>query len=226
MVWTLNYSTATQEFLEKTHNTIALCVLLIFLVRLVLKNLEWVLYPKSYNFNGLSDWMESIGSTVNILASGVPNYEYFPMQTIKLRKERTKEQIYARVGIDIPYVRYPDFLDANIATKDLIVNYFMPALNFMFQYSESKEWFDCLGFEDWEALKLKRIFTNIAFQVNRDDDENGLSKNEHIAFKRARFYKFIHEYDIRRDVNFLGTFPEMEHFYNVCEQEYYRLNHD
>ena len=107
--------------------------------------------------------MEGIGldPVNNLLTTGVPNYEYFPMQTIKVRKERTKEQIFARVGIDIPYVRYPDFLDANIATKDLIVDYFMPALNFMFQYAESKEWFDCLGFEDWEALKLKRIFTNI-----------------------------------------------------------------
>jgi len=159
-----------------------------------------------------------------LLVTGVPNYENFPMQTIKVRKERTKEQIFARVGIDIPYVRYPDFLDANIATKDLIVDYFMPALNFMFQYAESKEWFDCLGFEDWEALNLKRIFTNIAFQVDRDDDENGLSNNEHVSSRRARFYKFVQEYDKRRDVDFLRTFPEMAHFYNVCEQEYKKLN--
>ena len=219
----------TQEFLEKTHNTrvVFMCAFNIFSITSFKEFLEWVLYlKKAYNFNGLSDWMEGIGldPVNNLLATGVPNYEYFPMQTIKVRKERTKEQIFARVGIDIPYVRYPDFLDANIATKDLVVNYFMPALNFMFQYAESKEWFDCLGFEDWEALKLKRIFTNIAFQVDRDDNEDGLSNNEHVSSRRARFYKFVQEYDKRRDVDFLRTFPEMAHFYNVCEQEYERLN--
>ena len=32
------------------------------------------------------------------------------------------------------------------------------------------------------------------------------------------FYNWFNEYDRRRGVNFLETFPEMENFYNHCKE--------
>jgi organic radical activating enzyme len=219
------------DFLERTHNTrmVFMSTFNIFSVTSFKEFLQWVLYlKKAYNYNGLSNWLEENGCepVERLLMIGAPAYEYSPMQPMKLRKERTKEKIYARVGIDIPYVRNPDFLDPNIMTRDIMLDYLMPAVDFMFQYAESKEWFDCLGFEERETLQLKQIFTNIAYEISNNEMEDGLSNNLPMQKKRARFYKFVQEYDKRRNVAFLSTFPEMEDFFLICQKEYQRVYGD
>ena len=35
---------------------------------------------------------------------------------------------------------------------------------------------------------------------------------------RASFYKWFKQYDERRKVNFLETFPEYKEFYNMCKE--------
>lgn len=42
--------------------------------------------------------------------------------------------------------------------------------------------------------------------------------HEKLIRDRADFYKFFTEHDIRRNTNFLATFPEMHDFWFICEE--------
>ena len=43
---------------------------------------------------------------------------------------------------------------------------------------------------------------------------------EEDELKRLRkdFFMFIDEYDIRRKLNFVDTFPELKEFYKICKE--------
>jgi hypothetical protein len=45
------------------------------------------------------------------------------------------------------------------------------------------------------------------------------STNQSISSKRVNFLKFVKEYDNRRNLNFLKTFPEMKEFFEICKLE-------
>lgn len=64
------------------------------------------------------------------------------------------------------------------------------------------------GFYDFEIAKMERFIEFIK------------QKNESYTPTMLRdFYLFVNEHDKRRDTNFLETFPELESFYRICEQE-------
>lgn len=185
------------------------------------KFLEYVLMLKcAYNYNGLFNWLEEQGVDVlnDIVRDRLPNeYKGRDLQTFQQRKSRSKERIFSRVGIDIPYVRQPDFLDSKITTINTMTKYFVPAINFMCSHAQTSDYYDCMGFEDWEIQKLKRIFTSNLFEIKKYETDNGMTTNVEIANMRARFASFIEEYDRRRNTNFLTVFPELSEFYDICK---------
>lgn len=129
---------------------------------------------------------------------------------INRSKKCTKH--FGTVGIDIPYLRSPGFLDAHYASHNLIQDYMIPAMNFMASKIDNTVWGLHQGFENWEVEKFKRILVEMMhFNVNQE-------KTETTLIHRGRFYDFVNEIDNRHNSNFLETFPEMQEFYELCRQ--------
>lgn len=215
-----------EYFLENTYNTRVTFMAAFNILSLTTFQdfLEYTLYLKRrYNKNGMYKWLDE---------SGIDTNESLQVSLDKYRTQRMPNlidrdgasEITNRVGIDIPYVRAPEFLDANIATIDLLQEYLLPAVDYMYKNQANMEWHGLLGFETWEALKLKRIFVDILIAVKDHRNPDETTQRPDIARERARFYEFVQEYDKRRNNNFLKSMPEMTAFYNTCKLEYDKLN--
>lgn len=172
--------------------------------------LEWVLYlKKTYSYQGLLRWFEDEGFNMH-------EDHAKPYTDRILNREG---DIHNRIGIDIPYVRHPEFLDPKICSRELIREYLIPALNFMYDNLGNVDYYSVNRFEDYECLKLKRNTIDCMLKA-KQADENEVQQNIEIKKDRARFAMFVQEYDRRRGKNFLETFPELEDFYNLCIREY------
>ena len=66
-------------------------------------------------------------------------------------------------------------------------------------------------------LSIAQVFDTI---LGDDDIRKSMTVDPSIRTDRTRFYLWVKEYDRRRGKNFLETFPEYTHFFNVCEAEY------
>lgn len=129
------------------------------------------------------------------------------------RRERNPAH-HSVVGIDIPYLRHPTFLDAQLATPELVEQYMIPTMNYMATHNTFPGWNGHQGFEDYEIDKFKRILIHrIYFDKKKENKERW-----EIEVQRAKFYEFVNNMDRRRGTNFLETFPEMEEFYRECER--------
>jgi hypothetical protein len=168
---------------------------------------------KKYCTSHFGQWIEESGVNTN----GITEYNNFePVGEHGWRN---------RVGIDTPYVRSPKFLDVNNISMEIIEKYLLPATNFMYQNLQAEEWDIVPGFETREAAKLKRIFVDVLCAVKDARNSDETSTNGNTAVNRANFYRYVNEYDIRRDTNFLETFPEYIEFYNLCKLEHLKLYH-
>jgi hypothetical protein len=130
----------------------------------------------------------------------------------------------ARVLIDIPYLRHPTFLDASIASLPLVQDYLLPAIDFMYKNLSHGDWGGNVGFDDWEARKMRRTLVGIVDKAQEHCDDSDITTNPVTRQNRTRFYNFITQYDKRRDTNFLATFPEYAEFYELCRQEHVILH--
>jgi hypothetical protein len=116
------------------------------------------------------------------------------------------------VGIDLPYLRQPWYLDAQYVTKELVQEYLIPAVNFMAKNTAQHIWNSHQGFEDYELEKLKRIVIQILTKIKTNEEKD----SDDTILNRAKFYEFVNKIDDRSGSNFLETFPEMKEFYNLC----------
>ena len=98
--------------------------------------LKYVLeLKKTYNKSGMFEWLESRGLELTKLIN-------MPGKWFTERADAGK--FYSRVGIDIPYVRNPSFLDCNISSLDLVEKYLLPSVDFMYKNSCLTEWDECI----------------------------------------------------------------------------------
>lgn len=174
--------------------------------------LEWVLEQKqNYNFAGWDQWL--LGKGMNRPPDNA---------NAKQMDQRTNDKYNKRnrVLIDTPYVRAPAFLDASIATTQLVEDFLIPALDFVFDNIGTGDWKANKGFDNWEALKLRRNMIDIANKATQHVEGDELTVDKNVRLNRGRFFNFIKEYDKRRNVNFLEVFPEFESFYKLCEREH------
>ena len=185
--------------------------------------LEWVLnLKKRHNQNGLFEWFEKQNLQVldaTAKSNLPPEYLQGDWQTFAQRARYTE-----RVGIDIPYIREPQFLDVKIATPDLLEKYLVPALNYMYSNIKVQEWNDTMGFDIMEAAKLKRILVQFVTKIMKNAREDHTTEEEWISKCRHRFITFIDEHDRRRGTDFKATFPELNRFYAICKLEEQRLS--
>ena len=92
----------------------------------------------------------------------------------------------------------------NILPKEEFLPYMDQILDFI---KENQDDDDMTKFSDLEYERFRRVrdyFATTSYTDNR------------ITEGRKDFYNWFTEYDRRRNVNFLETFPEMENFFNLC----------
>ena len=144
--------------------------------------------------------------TFNVLC--VAYFKEFLTQIMELRKVYKPIHPtghHQRINFDTPYLKEPPHWMINILPPEWI-SYMDDTLQFMNDNELSSErWW---GFNDVEIEKFKRVTDYMRENpVNIDIINNG----------RRDFYTFFTEYDQRRNVNLLETFPAYEEFYYMCK---------
>jgi|TARA_R110002074_G_scaffold232748_4_gene404378 hypothetical protein len=184
-----------EYFLENTNNTQVsfMSAFNIFSYTTFLDFLKYVLVlKKRYNSYRYQRWVDA---TIN-------TDEGYETRTLGDISRRVTD---VRVSVDIPFIRNPNFLDPQIATRKIIKDYMIPAIDYMYAHIQT-EWNGSVSFDQWEAEKLKRIFDH---SLNTTESD--------INPCRRNFVQYIEQYEQRNNVNFLETFPEMEEFLNECK---------
>jgi organic radical activating enzyme len=113
---------------------------------------------------------------------------------------------WQRIRFDTPHLKEPLQYDMNILPKEEFLPYMYDTLDYIEQNLDdlNKHKFSQLEFDKFSRV-VKYMETT---EYSRDKLEDG----------RRNFYNWFTEYDRRRAVNFLETFPEMENFFNMCKQ--------
>lgn len=109
-----------------------------------------------------------------------------------------------RIRFDTPYLKEPIQYDMMILPKEEFLPYFDKILQFI---NDNKDDYNPTKFTELEYQKFRRV---------RDYFATSSYDKEKVKEGRIDFYNWFNEYDRRRNVNFLETFPEMENFYNHC----------
>ena len=187
---------------------VIMCAFNIFSITTIQELLEWqVSLKKKYNTNRTAEKVES--ETGFILSTGIP-------YSVRNQKNSDHESV---VGIDIPYLRNPESLDAKNADRDLIQTYLIPALTYMVENTCDYSWNGHQGFETYETEKFKRVVTTLMNMCSNYEKTNDPELN----INRAKLYDYINELDDRHNRNFLEYFPEMADFYFVCKEDNVKL---
>lgn len=123
-----------------------------------------------------------------------PDYEIRPKQ---------------RIWFDIPLLRAPLWQCIQVM-PDYYQSYLEEAIAFMEMNQATEDYVDYRGFKDFEIDKVRRNLEWMKAGANMDKDE--------LLKARANFYKFFTQHDVRRDTDFLATFPEMEDWWAICKE--------
>ena len=110
-----------------------------------------------------------------------------------------------RIRFDTPYLKEPLQYDMLLLPKEEFLPYFDKILQFI---SDNQDEHDPTKFTDMEYEKFRRVRDYFATK-NYDDSR--------IKEGRKDFYNWFTEYDRRRKVNLLDTFPEMKNFISKSE---------
>jgi len=144
-------------------------------------------------------------STYNALS--VTSFKEFLQDMLDFRLQYTSPEDRHPIGIDIPYLRWPEHLSIEIL-PDEYLNYIEDQISFMENHQQQTYIPELCGkgFYDYEINRMKRIVS--------------VFKNKKVNCQNKKDFKlFVDEHDRRRSTNFLKIFPEMQNFYLNCINE-------
>ena len=152
-------------------------------------------------------------NTFNCLS--VTSFKEFLEGILELREKWSKENQFAmgwevpeqRIWFDIPLLRNPAWQNLQVLPSQY-QSYMEEAIQFMEQNIANEDYVDYKGFKDFEIAKAKRNLEIMKKELPQ----------EKLIRDRADFNKFFTEHDLRRNTNFLTTFPEMHDFWAMCEE--------
>lgn len=118
----------------------------------------------------------------------------------------TYSSTYQRVWFDTPLLRQPTWQSLQILPESYHI-----ILEDVIQFMKTNKSIGAslTGFKDYEIQRMER---NLAWVKTGKD-----LSDEYITQNRADFYRFFNEYDKRRNLDFLKTFPEMKEFWQECK---------
>ena len=117
--------------------------------------------------------------------------------------DQTKWQ---RIRFDSPYLKEPLQYDMNILPKDKFVPYMEKHLQFI------KDNLDDMDRHKFSVLEYEKFRRVVDYMTTTHYTP------ERVAEGRRDFHNWFTEYDRRRNLNFVKTFPELEEFYFDCAQ--------
>jgi organic radical activating enzyme len=109
--------------------------------------------------------------------------------------------------LDTSYLRHPQHQTIKVLPEEFS-QYILNQSKLINYYSTPSFDNRNIGYSDVEVQKVKRLYD---WMVS-PQDENLLKQH------RYNFYKYFTEHDIRRNTNFIKTFPELEQFYKECKK--------
>jgi organic radical activating enzyme len=144
--------------------------------------------------------------TFNILS--VTSFTDFLEKVLEWRakyQEVYKNERKQPIVFDTPYLKEPLQYDMLILPKDEYLPYFDKILKFI---DDNRVDGDLTKFSDLEYERFRRV---------RDYFATKEYSEERVLEGRKDFYNWFTEYDRRRGIDFLETFPEMANFFNECK---------
>jgi hypothetical protein len=138
--------------------------------------------------------------TYNILS--IPKFRKLLQWLLDYRKEHAPDD-WKNIWIDVSYLRYPDWQSINLIDTNLLS---IMEQDLVFMKEQDQALVGYYGFQDTEIEKFARAIEYAKANINND-----------CTIHRNRFYHFYNEYDRRKNINFLKTFPELKEFYNACK---------
>lgn len=142
--------------------------------------------------------------TFNILT--VTNFQTL-LEKILIWRDRYngyEQNKWQRIRFDTPYLKEPLQYDMNILPKEEFMPYMESHLAFIKSNLDDK---DRTKFSELEYEKFRRVVNYM---------KTTLYNEQRINEGRKDFYNWFKEYDLRRNTDFLKTFPEMENFFKLC----------
>lgn len=114
---------------------------------------------------------------------------------------------YQRVWFDTPLLRQPSWQSIQILPPSYVLR-MQQIVDYMKQHQETEQT-RFKGFKDYEIQRMER---DIAWM-----EKGSELLQDRVIINKADFYRFFNEHDKRRGTNFLGTFPEMQDWWNECK---------
>jgi hypothetical protein len=124
----------------------------------------------------------------------------------RIKYNNNDQTKWQRIRFDTPYLKEPLQYDMNILPKDKFIPYMESHLEFI---RSNMDDFDKHKFSEIEYEKFRRVV---------DYMRTTNYTTEKLAEGRRDFHNWFTEYDRRRNVSFVETFPELEEFYFDCAQ--------
>lgn len=103
------------------------------------------------------------------------------------------------------YLRYPEFLSLPILDRDTKSEFEYKIRNLIDDLTINYK--DYVNFAEIDQLNRLVDYMN----------ELITEKNK-LKLLKKDFFSYINEYDKRRNVNFLNTFPSLNQFYKLCQE--------
>ena len=130
---------------------------------------------------------------------------------LKKKYSSLKRAWTTAVTLDASYLRFPQHQTVQVLpsrfSRNVKSNYeLMKSLEEVYHVNLNENGVT-YGFAEVEITKIKRIYDWMLSNQN----QNELKTN------RYDFFKFVTEHDIRRNTNFVETFPELKTFYEDCK---------
>jgi organic radical activating enzyme len=125
---------------------------------------------------------------------------------LELRRLYSKD--YQKIWFDTPVLRTPSWQSLQILPESY-VNILENVYKWMELHKLDEDSNQFAGFKDYEIQRLRRDI---------DWMKKGKKLSEkYLQEQRSDFYKFFSEYDKRRKLDFIATFPQMKEFWQECK---------
>lgn len=149
-----------------------------------------------------TDVIVAIMTTVNL--TSVTTYCDFIRTLLSLRERYNKNANFNKVQFTTNFLRYPEFLSLNLLDQET-KKQFSDQVEQLIQEKGNWNGLGTLMYSEVDQLRRMINYMNIPVEENK------------LVALRKDFINFIQEYDIRRNLNFKITFPELSKFYDICQ---------
>jgi organic radical activating enzyme len=157
----------------------------------------------------------TVMATYNALS--VTSFKDFLKDIYDLKMKYWSENDRHPIGLDVPFLKWPEFLSVQILTDDYL-KIIEDQVTYMYQNLQQDHWPPSGGGKGFYAYEINRMERTYYVLDHRIKYLGSIHSEDKLLQNRKDFVLFVDEYDRRRNTSFLKTFPEMENFYNFCRK--------